>query len=89
MTAAVIPVYTGSMLKPEPWTQEALCAQADPDAWFPEKGDPAMEVRRICRRCPVIDECAEYAVRTRQEHGIWGGESAQVLNRRAREGAVA
>jgi WhiB family redox-sensing transcriptional regulator len=30
----------------------------------------AMEV---CRACPVLDDCAAFALSTRQPYGIWGG----------------
>jgi WhiB family redox-sensing transcriptional regulator len=75
VTAAVIPVYTGSMLKPETWTREALCAETDPEVFFPEKGgfEGAAPARAICNTCPVIGDCLEYALRTRQMHGVWGG----------------
>ena len=27
----------------------------------------------ICMQCPVRVECADYAVRTREPYGVWGG----------------
>lgn len=53
------------------WKDYALCAQADPDAWFPEKGKNCAAVRRICFRCPVRAQCLNYGLD--EEHGIWGG----------------
>ena len=29
--------------------------------------------KAICAICPVRIECLEYAVRTHESHGIWGG----------------
>lgn len=29
--------------------------------------------QRICRRCPARDECAAWAIATRQPDGVWGG----------------
>jgi WhiB family redox-sensing transcriptional regulator len=66
-------VYTEALLTPEPWTQDALCAQTDPDAWFPEPGEGGRAAKKICNRCPVRNECLEYALRTNQQAGIWGG----------------
>jgi hypothetical protein len=40
---------------PGRWAKRALCAQADPDAWFPGKGHHELTqlAKRICARCPV------------------------------------
>lgn len=29
--------------------------------------------KAICRRCPVLLTCREYALATGERHGIWGG----------------
>lgn len=42
---------------PEPWMAEGICAQADPDAWFPEKGGTTQPAKRICVECPVRAKC--------------------------------
>lgn len=33
------------------------------------------EAKRICRRCPVIEQCLQWALETGQEYGVWGGLS--------------
>jgi WhiB family redox-sensing transcriptional regulator len=60
------------------WTEFALCAQADPDAWFPERGRIAAAARRICGTCPVRAQCLDYALSGADtwhgiSTGIWGG----------------
>ncbi|HEX4288967.1 MAG TPA: WhiB family transcriptional regulator, partial [Trebonia sp.] len=30
-----------------------------------------------CARCPVRSECLDFALRTRQMHGVWGGTTAE------------
>jgi Transcription factor WhiB. len=62
-----------SLAAPPEWTASALCAQADPDLWFPDKGGFPAEAKRICGRCPVRDECLAQALRDGEKHGIWGG----------------
>jgi hypothetical protein len=61
--------------EPEPWTKRALCAQTDPDAFFPEKGGSTREAKRICLDCEVKDECLNYALAHDERFGIWGGLS--------------
>lgn len=69
------------------WVDEALCAQTDPELYFPEKGGSVQPAKKTCARCPVIDACRDYAVRypTRLE-GIWGGLSE--LERRPERAAL-
>jgi hypothetical protein len=58
----------------------ALCAQVDPELWFPPRGGPTRDAKRLCRTCPAVDACLQYAL----EHpvdGVWGGTS--VLDRKA------
>jgi WhiB family transcriptional regulator, redox-sensing transcriptional regulator len=59
------------------WQDAALCAQADPDAWFPAKGGNVAQARAICSRCPVRRECLEYALGNYEQFGIWAGTSAR------------
>lgn len=51
----------------------ALCAQVDPELWFPDKGDPAEKAKAICRRCPEQAACLAWALEAGEAHGVWGG----------------
>lgn len=55
------------------WQTDALCAQTDPEAFFPEKGNSPRDAKRVCADCPVATLCLEYALRENMQHGIWGG----------------
>jgi WhiB family redox-sensing transcriptional regulator len=57
------------------WQERALCAQTDPEAFFPEKGGSTREAKRVCLVCPVRAECLEYALEHDERFGIWGGLS--------------
>lgn len=57
------------------WQDQALCAQTDPEAFFPEKGGSTREAKRICASCPVRIECLDYALAHDERFGIWGGLS--------------
>ncbi len=67
------------MTSPETWRESALCAQTDPEVFFPSVGGGGGAARRICRRCPVQTECLEAALARPAEGdvGIWGGTSAR------------
>lgn len=67
------------------WQEQALCAQVDPDAFFPEKGGSTREAKRICRGCTVRDACLEFALEHDERFGIWGGLSERE-RRRLRRG---
>ncbi|MFV0252355.1 MAG: WhiB family transcriptional regulator [Beutenbergiaceae bacterium] len=68
------------------WQERALCAQTDPEAFFPEKGGSTREAKRVCSSCEVRAECLEYALMNDERFGIWGGLSERErrkLKRRA------
>jgi WhiB family redox-sensing transcriptional regulator len=75
---------TTTLAIPGRWAERALCAQADPDAWFPEKGQRALAeiATRICGHCPVHAQCLKYALSGTDTWGgiaagIWGGTTPQ------------
>jgi WhiB family transcriptional regulator, redox-sensing transcriptional regulator len=71
----------------EGWQERALCAQTDPEAFFPEKGGSTREAKRICSGCDVRAECLDYALAHDERFGIWGGLSERE-RRRLRRGEI-
>lgn len=69
------------------WQADALCAQTDPEAFFPEKGGSTRDAKRVCNECPVREACLEYAMDNDERFGIWGGLSERE-RRRLRKQAV-
>jgi len=57
------------------WQERSLCAQTDPEAFFPEKGGSTREAKKVCVGCEVRAECLEYALEHDERFGIWGGLS--------------
>ncbi len=57
------------------WQERSLCAQTDPEAFFPEKGGSTREAKKVCVGCEVRAECLEYALAHDERFGIWGGLS--------------
>lgn len=71
----------------EEWQERALCAQTDPEAFFPEKGGSTREAKKICLSCEVRVECLEYALENDERFGIWGGLSERE-RRRLKKGVI-
>lgn len=69
------------------WQADALCAQTDPEAFFPEKGGSTRDAKRVCSECPVREACLEYAMDNDERFGIWGGLSERE-RRRLRKQAI-
>ncbi|WP_283250175.1 WhiB family transcriptional regulator [Antribacter soli] len=85
--APVLPLFGGeaddSLMS---WQERALCAQTDPEAFFPEKGGSTREAKKVCSGCEVRAECLDYALANDERFGIWGGLSERErrkLKRRA------
>lgn len=64
-----------------PWMGDALCAQTDPEIFFPDKGGTTAPAKAVCARCAVAAECLDYALEHEEHFGIWGGVSER--NRRS------
>jgi WhiB family redox-sensing transcriptional regulator len=82
----VFPLIDGTDEEAE-WTERALCAQTDPEAFFPEKGGSTREAKKVCLSCDVRGECLDYALAHDERFGIWGGLSERE-RRRLKKSAV-
>ncbi|WP_213452867.1 WhiB family transcriptional regulator [Rhizomonospora bruguierae] len=68
------------------------CRDSDPGIFFPPDGSgagPAWDARAkaICAACPVWRPCLDWALRTGQEWGVWGGLNPQQRRNIRRRGA--
>ena len=63
------------------WQYRAACKGLQSHLFFPpnhierkqERQRRERAAKAICRECPVLQECREYALMVREPHGIWGG----------------
>lgn len=67
-------------LKPEGWTDDALCRQFPWEMFYPEKGGDVNAAKSVCQACPVRRQCARFALETEYTtdtypYGIFGGLS--------------
>jgi WhiB family redox-sensing transcriptional regulator len=61
------------------WKLSGLCAQVDPQLFYPDRGDSAAvtQAKTICGRCEVQATCLEWALSRREDFGVWGGTAEQ------------
>ncbi|MGI9032453.1 MAG: WhiB family transcriptional regulator [Acidimicrobiales bacterium] len=60
------------------WRDRAACRGRDPDVFFPVGSTGAaveetQVAKQLCGPCLVREECLQFALKTNQESGIWGG----------------
>ena len=73
---------------PTPWVEAALCAQTDPDAFFPDKGGPYRAAKAVCARCDVRADCLAHALADSGLAGVWGGTTEHQRRLLRRGGAA-
>jgi hypothetical protein len=71
--AAVTPAAAALNLPPH--RMDGICNTTDPDAFFPEVGEPTAPARAVCAGCPVRVECLTWALLNDERHGVWGATS--------------
>ena len=79
--------FESAEVETDQWQDRALCAQTDPEAFFPEKGGSTREAKKICLGCEVRSECLDYALAHDERFGIWGGLSERE-RRRLKRGII-
>ena len=81
------------VLPPDPdaedigWQERALCAQTDPEQFWPEKGGSTTAAKRVCMACEVRPDCLAYALEHNEREGIWGGLAPRERRRLGRHAA--
>ncbi len=63
------------------WMKAGRCAEMSPSTFFPSDGVGVESARKICAECPVREQCLEYALANRIDHGVWGGTSERQRRR--------
>lgn len=74
------------------WRELAACSGRTDDLFFPSNESDFSMVRNakaLCRACPVLEECLQYALDTKQTEGIWGGLTSRERRAARRERVAA
>jgi WhiB family transcriptional regulator, redox-sensing transcriptional regulator len=94
MVVTQVPIQRGAPpVERRDWWESAACLEADPELFFPVAANgPAMDeiarAKEVCAECRVRRQCLQFALATRQMHGVWGGtteDERQLHVRRERE----
>ena len=77
------------------WRLRASCTDVDTNLFFPIglTGDAIEQTnlaKAMCQSCPVQRQCLEFALRSNQDYGVWGGctEDERRAIRRSRRAAA-
>lgn len=70
-----------ALLEDTGWQFRAACRGPQVHVFFPPphferkdaKRSRELRAKNICKTCGVRRDCLEYALRIREQHGIWGG----------------
>lgn len=65
----------------EPWMALGSCRGMDPEFFFPTDGAGVVQARRVCAQCHVREQCLQFALEHRIDHGVWGGASERARRR--------
>ena len=71
--------------QPGDWRDLALCAEVDPELFFPDKGESSRPAKRMCAGCEVRAECLQDALDHGERFGVWGGLSERERRELARQ----
>lgn len=62
------------------WQLHGLCRDLETAVFFhpdnergPARRRRQEHAKQICRRCPVVAQCRQHALSTREPFGVWGG----------------
>jgi WhiB family transcriptional regulator, redox-sensing transcriptional regulator len=77
------------------WRLDASCRDLSTELFFPVglTGDAVVQAdlaKKICGDCPSQNACLEFALRTHQDYGVWGGateDERRIMRRQRRQAA--
>ena len=62
------------------WQSAAACSGLDAELFYAaprERGQTQhkreRQAKAVCKRCPVRQQCLQYALNRAEPHGVWGG----------------
>jgi WhiB family redox-sensing transcriptional regulator len=72
-------------LRDTSWRERGACKGLDPQIFYPETEEDAVEAKRVCAECHVLTACLEHALSFREKEGVWGGTTERERRRIIRQ----
>lgn len=67
------------------WRELGACRGLKPSIFYPEDDDDALDAKAVCGECAVRVACLEFALRSREKQGVWGGATERERRRIIRQ----
>lgn len=63
--------------------RDLACRQdgVDPEWFYPGPGGSPARAIGVCKRCPAVGDCLQWALDSGQRFGVWGGTTDEDRNR--------
>ncbi len=74
-----VDVLLAELVNRPAWHQQAACRGADPNLFFPERGQVvrAAVALTYCENCQVRSQCLDAALQRSERVGVWGGTTGR------------
>ena len=66
------------------WQLRGACRGMDSAYFFHPEGERGLakarreeQAKRVCRACPVLEQCRRHALAVEEPYGVWGGMSVE------------
>ena len=93
----VLVTHTAPNIKPLhsvwAWQERGKCREAANELFFLDDGEKGAVKRRkielakrVCKACPVINECTQHALSLPEPYGVWGGMSEEDRKKMVKRG---
>ncbi|MFE6903825.1 WhiB family transcriptional regulator [Streptomyces sp. NPDC057717] len=78
MTATTLADLVAQFTRGTDWRHLAQCREYDPELFFPRGATDyaavqAEDAKAVCRTCPVMQRCRQWALKEHIADGVWGG----------------
>ncbi len=77
------------------WQMHGSCRHLNSDLFFhperergPARADREALAKKVCRDCPVLEQCRDHALAVQEPYGVWGGLSVAERTEQIRAAAA-
>jgi WhiB family redox-sensing transcriptional regulator len=66
-------LLSAPILNERPWAVFAACKDEKSLTFFPQNRVEEKAALAICSICPVVEDCLDHALESKERFGVWGG----------------